>query len=859
MQKRGLGLTKREAEARLRKYGPNEISEIVPFSAIKILLRQVKGNFMVYLLIVAAILSFLVDKSLTAYTIVAVVVIVIGVSFFQEYKAERAVKELKKMVMPISIAIREGKEVEIPSNQIVPGDILLLRTGERVPADCMVIQERNLQLNEATLTGESKEVGKKATKNTKNYKTENQVFMGTYVVNGKCLARVMHTGMNTEFGKIAGMISTAEKELPLQKKVNHIGKQMTIISIIMSVITGMILLFTNLPATQVLLFDTMVVVIAIAVSAFPEGFPVVLISTLSTGAYKMAKKNAIINRMSIIETLGETTIICTDKTGTITKGEMTVKKILADGKIFDVTGTGYEAKGEIQRDGKKVEFAREGTLKTLYKAAVLCNDAIIQRKGTDKEYNISGSTTEAALMIMAAKENIFREDIESVIKEEIPFTSERKMMTVLSKEKDGYYVYSKGAPEILLKKCNTIQIRGTIYKLGEVEKNNLLKVSKKFTSKTLRMLAIAYKKTEKNIRNEDLEKDLILLGLVAIDDPPREEVEEAIRLCRKAGIKVKMITGDDKQTALAIAKQVGIKGGVITGDELDKITDDELPKIIKNIGIFARVKPEHKLKIVRALKKNGEIVAMTGDGINDAPALREAHIGIAMGKTGTDVSREASDMVLKDDNFVTIVSAIKEGRTIFNNIKKFVSYQLSCNYAELLIIFLGVVLLLPIPLLAIQILFMNLVTDNLPSLTLGFNPASHDIMKVKPRRDSRLVNKQLIKLMVIAAAIISLAVIGLYYYQIKVQNEDVVIARTTALVTLILFEITNAFNFRSFRKPVHKMDLFANKPLIYACIASLLATIAIVYTKANTVFGTAPIGLWHWIIAITISLSIVGI
>ncbi len=860
MEKRGLiGLTNREATKRLEKYGYNEIRELKHISALKILSRQIKGNFVLYLLLFATIISFLLDRVVTGYTISLVILIIVLVGFLQEYKAERAIKALKGMIMPVSILRRDCKDIEVPSREIVSGDVILLRTGERVPADCVILEERDLEVNESALTGESKEIRKKAAKDIKNYKQNQMVFAGTYIVRGKCLAQVLHTGMNTEFGKIAGMISTAEKDLPLQKKFNKITKQMTLVAIIVSLITGIIMLLANMPFSQTALFDILLVIIALSVSAFPEGFPVVLISTLSSGAHRMAKKNAIVNRMSIIETLGETTVICADKTGTITKGEMTVKKIYANEKIFDIEGTGYEANGAVLYRGNKISVPKEETLNLLYKTAALCNDTIIQRKGTDKEYSMNGSTTEAALLIMTAKSDLFKEDIESTRKEEVSFTPERKMMSVLCKEKTGYYVYAKGAPEILLKKCSYIKKDGGAINLEERKRREILGISKKFTSKAYRVIALAYKKSDKNLATSYLEEDLTFLGMVVIEDPPREEVKEAIKTCRKAGIKIKMITGDDKETALAIAKEVGITGDVIVGEELDKITDDELPKVIRDIALFVRVRPEHKLRIVRALKANGEIVTMTGDGVNDAPALKEAHIGVAMGKTGTDVSREASDMVLKDDNFATIVTAIKEGRTIFNNIRKFLSYQLSCNYAELMIILLGVVLGLPLPLLALQILFMNLVTDDLPALTLGFNPASHDLMKVKPRKNSELLTKEITTLMIIAASIIAIGVIGLFYYEIKILGHDIGVARTTALITLILFEITNAFNFRSFRKPVHKLNLFANKYLVYASVISLIATIAIIYTGANSVFGTVPIGLWNWIVALAISLSVVGI
>jgi len=851
------GLTEKEARKRLKNYGFNEIKELFHISPLKILLRQIKNNFIVYLLVIAMIISFFVGKSVTGYTILAVIVLVVCMGFFQEYKAEKAISALKKMIMPVSIVLRGGKEIEIPSKKIVPGDIIILRTGEKIPADCLVLEAKELKINEAVLTGESKEIKKVGVKSEKNYKKENQIFMGTHIIGGRCIAKVLHTGMNTKFGEIAGMISTAEKELPLQKKVNNIAKYIVFIALTVSILTGIVMLVRNAPLSYELLIEILIVVIALSVSAFPEGFPVVLMSTLASGAYRMAKKNAIVNRMSIIETLGETTVICSDKTGTITKGEMTIKKIFCDNKIFGVSGAGYESTGDFLYNGKKIDIQKNNPLKLLLKTSVLCNDAKIERKGTDSEYNIKGTPTEAALLIASAKAGIFREDINFTRKEEITFSSEKKFMSVLCKEGKETNVYSKGALEVLLKNCKFIQRENGIFPLLRRDKKRIIEIHNELNSNSFRTLAIAYKKSDSN-NKDSFENELVFLGMVGMEDPPKEEVKEAVKLCYAAGIKVKIITGDNKETAIAIAKQINLeKGIIIEGDELDKITDEELTKTINSIVIFARVKPEHKLRIVKALKQNNEIVTMTGDGVNDAPALKEAHIGIAMGIRGTDVTREVADLTLRDDNFVTIVSAVKEGRTIFNNIQKFVTYQLSCNYAELFIIFIGILIGLPLPLLALQILFMNLITDNLPAITLGFNHSSQDIMKEKPRRKSNILNKNLIVLLIIAGTIMGTVTLGIFYFTLNILKQEIVVARTTALLTLIFFEIGNAFNFRSFRKKVFNRSPFTNKYLVYASAISIMATLLIIYSPLNKIFETAPISLFNFLLAIVASLSII--
>ncbi len=851
------GLSEKEAKERLEKNGLNELRDLNKKSALNILLHQIKNNFIMYLLIFAMVLSFAVQKTLTAYVILIVILVVIITGFLQEYKAEKAVQALKGMLMPVSIVIREGKQKEVSSKELVPGDVILLRTGEKIPADCIIIEQKNLLINESIITGESKEVSKELAKNEKDYGDKNLLFMGSFIVDGKCLARIIHTGMNTKFGKIAGLISTAEKELPLQIKLNKIAKRLAIFGISFAILTGVLMILRTPGFNKDILFDALIIVIAMAVASFPEGFPVVLITSLSNGAYRMAKKNAIVNRMSIIETLGETTVICSDKTGTITKGEMTVKKLFADGRVYEISGTGYVGHGEFTLNNKKIKIEKERVLQTLIKCATLCNDSRIERTGEDKQFRIFGSPTEASLLVLAAKANMYEEDMQSNRSEEIPFNSERKMMSILTKESKENNIYTKGAPEYVLKRCKFIQKENGIFRLTEKEKNKILEMNKKLTSDALRTLAMAYKPAKK--KNEIIEEDLIFLGIAGIQDPPKEEVKEAIAICLKSGIQVKMITGDNKETAISIAKQIGLTGRIMDGEELEKTTEEELSRIVAEIVIFARVKPEHKLKIVRALKLNGEIVTMTGDGVNDAPALKEAHIGVAMGIAGTDVSREVADLTLKDDNFATIVEAIKEGRTIFTNIQKFTTYQVSVNFSQVMLIFLAILMGLPTPLVAIQILFMNLFSDEITAITLAFNPYSKDVINQKPRRKSEIITFPLFVMIVVSGLMMSLGSLGIFYYVLNIGKSEIA-ARTIAFSTMVFFGITNAFNFRSFRKKSLNRSIYTNKPLFWASLVAVISTIGIIYIRGlNKIFETTPIKPVYLIVGALLSLSVIVI
>jgi len=855
------GLSHDEALKNYKQHGPNEIKDISKSTPLKILIRQVQKNFIFYLLLAAAIISFAVDKSITGYAIIGVIFLVIFTGFIQEYRAEKAINALKSMILPLTMVIRGGEEKEILSSEIVPGDILILRSGERIPADCMLLDGEDIEVNEAILTGESSDITKKQSPSEEKYEEQNTLYMGSFLVNGKCYAKVLHTGMNTKFGKIAGLISSVEKDLPLQDKVNNISKVMVAIALVASLTVGIIML-TRAEITGTYVTEILILVIALSVSAFPESFPVVLTTTLAAGASRMAKKNAIVNRMSIIETLGETTIICTDKTGTLTMGEMTVRGIITEDEAYSVTGTGYRGLGEIRRKNKTIAPSENKALSLIIKTGILCNDSKIEKLKNDHEYDVIGNQTEGALLILGAKNGIFHDDFKYARTNETPFNSERKMMSVLIKENEDEFVYAKGAFEVMIEKCDHYYENGKSIKLTNDKKEELHEINKHLTKKALRTLTLAYKK---NTGGKNYTEDkFTFLGIVGLEDPPREEAREAIEICRKAQIVVKMITGDNSETAIAIGKQVGITGNVLVGKEISELSDEELDTAVKTTAIFARVNPEHKLRIVRALKKQGEIVTMTGDGVNDAPALKEAHIGVAMGKNGTDVSRSVADLTLKDDNFATIVAAIREGRTIFNNIRKFVTYQLSTNFAELTIILVGVILApvlgweAPI-LLALQILFLNLVTDNMPAITLGLNPTSKDIMNYPPRRKSSILSKAHIGVVIVLGGLMALSALSVYYVVFNVMEQSVEVARTAALVTIIIIEIVNAYTFRSFRKNVLTRSPFVNKYLVIATLLSLTATMVILYTPAGKIFNTAPLSLQIWLLPIIAGLTLLSI
>ena len=845
--KKFTGLNSSQALLKLKQFGKNEIIDTSKVTPFQILLRQIKNNFVIYLLIIAVIISFAVGKDLTSYTLLGVIFMVIFFGFIQEYRAEEAIKSLKQMLLPTSTVIRNGKKTVINSSEIVPEDILILSNGEKIPADCIIIESNSLKVNESVLTGESAEVDKfPIDKNNKAEEDFNKLYMGTFIVAGKAIAKVTHTGMNTKFGEIAHLISGADKELLLQQKVNQIAKKMVVIAIGISILTGLTIALRAENLDNTILVEILILVLALAVSAFPEGFPVVLISTLAVGARRMAQKNALVNRMSIIETLGEVTIICSDKTGTITKGEMAAKKIATFRQNYEVSGSGYNSKGKITHDFKEIDASNNLDVYQLIKSGIICNDSEIKVSNSKSSQNF-GTPTELALKYLGLKAQISVEDFEITRLNEIPFDSSKKFMSVLVKENKQKIVYTKGAPEKILKMCNFVYKNGKPVKITRHDIEILKEKNKSFEKEGLRVLALAFQKIDpatSEIKNDSL----VFLGFIGIEDAPREEVFEAIKQTKKSGIKVVMITGDSLETATSIAKQVGIVGKSVTGADLDNLTDKELSSMTEEIGIYARVTPEHKIRLVRIFKNQKHIVAMTGDGVNDAPALKEAHVGIAMGKNGTDVSRSASDLILRDDNFATIVTAIGEGRAIFNNIRKFVSLQLSLNVAELLILFIGV-LLAPtfgwgVPILAsIQILFINLITDNLSALTLGLNPTSPDIYEQKPRANQNIINKEIFKLISVTSLMMMFLTLGSYNISINFFGHTSNEAQTVALFTLILVEIATAFSFRSFRKYVIGRSIFINPYLFLTSIISICLTLIVIYTPLNKYLETTPLSI----------------
>jgi len=682
--------------------------------------------------------------------------------------------------------------------------------------------------------------------------------MGTYIVNGKCTAEITHTGMNTEFGKIAGMISSATKALPLQIKVNKIAQYMIVVALVMATIVGILMVAETPTLDWPRTVEILLVVIALAIAAFPEGFPVVLITVLATGARRMASKNAIVNRMSIIETLGETSVICSDKTGTITTGKMTVTKILCNQRKYDVTGAGYVKDGAFLCEGREID--PKGELRRLFTASMLCNDARITLTGDASEYTVLGSATEGALLIASAKAGIFLEDTRDKRIEEIPFNSERKMMSVVCKGSEENILYVKGAPEVILARCTALEIDGKQKPLTAAAQQKIHETTLMWTQQSYRTLAIAYRvlPVRGSVVKDAEQSDLIFLGLYGLSDPPRDEVAESIRQCEHAGIAVKMITGDNKETAVAIAGQIGLGSRCLDGTAIDTLTDAELAVRVKDVSIFARVRPEHKLRIVRALRSNGEIVAMTGDGVNDAPALKEAHIGVAMGKNGTDVTREVADLILKDDHFSTIVDAIREGRTIFSNIQKFAAYQISINCAQLAIVFFAILFKMPLPLLALQILFMNLVSDEILAIMLAFNPYSKDAMDVKPRKNSAIITRTILIPLLIAAVTMSVSSLVMYAFALA-AGAPLEVARTIVFTTMNMLAIANALQFRSFRKLTLTRTPFTNKYLVYGIVLAFVFTIIAVYSPLHTILGFTTILPQTWIIGIVAALALITI
>jgi len=856
-----FGLTTPEAAARSAKYGANRLEEKKGPSPLSIFVGQFR-DFIVLVLIGAALVSGFLQEWVDAIAIVAIVILNAFLGFIQEYRAERALGALKKLSSPTAKVIRDGHGQVISSHDLVPGDIIELEAGDNAPADSRIgWLTSNFAVQEASLTGESTPVAKTVLALSENETPladrANMVYMGTSVSSGKAKAIVVETGMQTELGKIAGMVQDIEREAtPLQKKLEQFGKWIVYLCF---ALVGAVFLLELARGGKAI--DTFLTAVSLAVAAIPEGLPAVVTIALALGVKRMVARHALIRKLPSVETLGCATVICSDKTGTLTRNEMMVQTVFAGGLLFKVTGVGYEPKGEFLLNDQPIDPGGYPDLAQALLCGVLCNGAQLVKTG--ETYRIHGDPTEAAILSCAGKFNLWKDPQEETFAfvQEIPFDSERKKMTIVRKDKNGITAFVKGAPDVLLNDCTRMQQKGAAVFLTAQDREKILSVNEELTCDGMRVLAVGYRVLDRIPDKYEaalIENDLTFVGLLAMSDPPREEVKNVMGKCTQAGIKTIMITGDHKNTAVAIAKRLGFfkKDSLASmGEELDRTTDEQLQDKVKRICVYARVSPEHKLRIVRALRRQGEIVAMTGDGVNDAPALKEADIGVAMGITGTDVTKEVADMVITDDNFVSIVAAIEEGRGIYDNIKKFVHYLLSCNAGEILVMFVSSLLGLPVPLLPIQILWINLVTDGLPALALGVDPVDPNIMRQPPRPTNEgVITKGRAFLMLFQGAFIALCSLLAFSFVLFVEKEGIGRARTAAFIVLACSQLFHAFNCRSMTESLFKIGILTNKKLILATVVSFLVQMLAVYVPLlQKVFKTEPLGGFDWLLVIAIS------
>ena len=850
------GISSMQAKERLSQHGPNQLESTTKPSPLKIFIGKFK-DYMVLVLIFAAIISFIAGETTNAYVILGIVVLVAIIGFVQEYKAEKAMEALREMVAPEADVIRDGQMSTIPAADLVPGDVVFLEAGDKVPADGRILEVTSLQVIESSLTGESMPVEKLAQTLPEDIALadrKNMVFMGTIISQGNCRAIVTATGLGTELGRISGLMKQEQAEPPLKIKLQQLAKRQALLVMVISAIVFILMFSRGLPV-----IDALIASIALAVAGIPEALPFIVTLALAFGTQAMAKKNAIIRRLPEVETLGSTTVICTDKTGTLTTGEMTLREIRTYRKI-EVTGAGYDPSGQFISQGAKLEPTEEDLARIL-KIGVHANNSAIER--ANGGWRVVGDPTEGALIVAAKKAGILDKIKDSSSRSiEYPFDSERMRMTTVDEvHKEGYIVSMKGAPEVVLSHCTKTTTPNGTKTLTEEDRRSILADADDMAENALRVLALAWKPISNNdpVEVDCIESGLIFAGLTGMMDPPRKEVPEAIRVSKMAGIRTVMITGDHRLTARAIGKELGIGNGeVIEGVQLDRMSSEDLREHIDDVSVFARVTAEHKVRIVEALKARGHIVAMTGDGVNDAPALTAADIGVAMGRTGTEVTKEASDMVIADDNFATIVSAIEEGRRIFDNIRKGTSYLLSVSFAELATIFFAVALGFPLPLLAAQILWINVVAEEFPAIGLALEPSHSDIMKRKPRdpKESMPSRPLMIYTLGIAAAIVA-GTLGMYIITLQ-SNPDLSYARTVAFVGLGFFTVYNAYSSRSLQESVFRMNPLGNKTLLMGIAASILAILAVVYIPfMQFIFETRPLTSESWILILTTGLVVV--
>jgi Ca2+-transporting ATPase len=882
------GLSQEEAQKRLQQYGLNELKKEKGTSPVKMFLEQFTDILIIILLIATALSigSYFFTNDITelydAIVIVAIVIATATLGFFEEFRSEKAVDALKKMTAPTATVVREGKEMRIPATEVVPGDVILLFTGDKVPADCRILEAVNLKIDEASLTGESAPVNKNNVACAEGLAVNDRLdmaFTGTVVVYGRGKAVAVSTGMETEFGKIAKMVQmTAEEQTPLEKRTQSIGKMIGILCVSICLAVGGIGIIEGRDPLQMVLWG-----ISLAVAAVPEALPAIVTGALAVGMFRMARVNTIVKKLPAVETLGCTSVICSDKTGTMTKGEMTVQRVYINDMAIKVTGVGYEPEGDFLEEDKKID-PKNPDLQMLLTCATLCNDSNLEKETSTERWIVKGDPTEGALVVAAAKAGLWKEELESQQPRigELPFSSETKRMTTMHLVSGKTKIaYMKGAPEIVLSQCTKVIDNGKARKLTDDDRKEIIAVNDAMARQALRNLGFAYRDVPESVVtcDEKIERDFVFLGIMGMIDPPREEVKNAIDTCNRAGISVVMVTGDHKLTAMAVAKELNLLGenpgeeGVLTGEELEKMSDEQLNSVVDRVKIYARVSPEHKMRIVKAWKAKGQIVSMTGDGVNDAPALKMADIGVSMGITGTEVTKEASDMVLTDDNFASIVKAAREGREIYDNIKKYLTYLMRCNIMEILVMFIAVVSVPyvavwlsgkfdpsifvndspTIALVAVQLLWVNLTTDGLPAIALGIDPGDPDIMDRKPRDPNESVFTRDVKLYLSLVPILmtSLLLFGYFYYHPWESQFLLTEARTQLLTSMILMELANAISARSLKYSVFQVGVFKNKFLWYAVLSSFFLQLIVLYTPGlNTVFGVHAPETLDWAFAI---------
>lgn len=880
------GLSGEDAAERCKESGYNELSEGKAVSPLILLLNQFK-DFMVLVLMGATLVSGLLGEYLDAITIVAIILLNGVLGFVQEFRAERSLRALKQLSAPSAKVLRDGKQEIIPAKMLVPGDIVLLESGDRVPADIRWLECSALYAEESALTGESLPVSKHAepihAEELPLGDQKNIGFMGTMVTRGTGRAIVIRTGMDTEMGKIADLIQNTEsQETPLQHRLEQLGKILIYVSLGLTIVVVLAGILHGQPAAAMFLAG-----VSLAVAAIPEGLPAIVTIALALGVQRMIKRKAIVRKLPSVETLGCASVICSDKTGTLTQNKMTVTRVWTGGRTLEVTGEGYAPTGQVLEKGKAVDLKHDQSLRRMLQVGALCSNAEIieaissdsrtKRKGKEKSgeadksvqsqsvWELKGDPTEGALVALSAKMGLTAQTLAVTYarEQEFPFDSERKLMSVIVGHPGGRMICTKGAPDVLLNCCSYMLWEGGVVPLTPTLRQKVLEANEEMASGALRVLGMAYREMRSNevIGSEkEAESQLIFVGLAGMIDPPRREVRDAIGITRKAGIKTVMITGDHGTTAEAIAHQLGIlqRGGtVLTGSQLTRMDDDALDKVSDNVYVYARVSPEHKLRIVKSLQRRGHVVAMTGDGVNDAPAIKASDIGISMGITGTDVTKEASALVLGDDNFSTIVAAIEEGRNIYENIRKFIRYLLASNVGEILTMFFAMMLGLPLPLVPIQILWVNLVTDGLPAMALGVDQPEKDLMEHKPRGAKENIFARRLGWKIISRGLlIGLCTLAAFWLTLRIDPDSaqqLIRAQSVAFATLVMAQLIHVFDCRSSRSVFHR-NPFQNKYLVLAVISSILLMLVVMYLPLlQPVFKTVPLSFREWCLVLVMA------